>query len=178
MKFLVLFTALSFFVGFACADELQLSQYADIAELMMKKYQINVDNTDFTIFYRFSTVGQGEGSDEDTITTIKSIELDKERKSLIISIDNLNQTDILSIQFPKKLVSAEGTKLTLLVDGKEKGYESNVQGIKRTMIFVLPANSEKIEIVGTRVIPEFPSGLLALPVIISGMIIMQRLGKF
>ena len=178
MKFLVLFTALSFFVGFACADELQLSQYADIAELMMKKYQINVDNTDFTIFYRFSTMGQGEGSDEDIIATIKSIELDKERKSLIISVDNLNQTDILSIQFPKKLVSAEGTKLTLLVDGKEKGYESNVQDIKRTMIFVLPAKTEKIEIVGTNVIPEFSSGLTVLLALISGIIIMQRLGKF
>ena len=169
---------LSFFVGFAYADELQLAQYADIAELMMKKYQINVDNADFTIFYRFSTMGQGEGSDEDIIATIKSIELDKERKSLIISVDNLNQTDILSIQFPKKLVSAEGTKLTLLVDGKEKGYESNVQDIKRTMIFVLPAKTEKIEIVGTNVIPEFSSGLTVLLALISGIIIMQRLGKF
>ena len=60
--------------------QVQPVQHTDIAELMMKKYLLNVEDTDFTIFYRFSTVGEGESSDEDTQAQITSIDINKERK--------------------------------------------------------------------------------------------------
>jgi hypothetical protein len=144
--------------------QVQQVQHTDIAELMMKKYQINVENTDFTIFYRFSTTGEGESSDEDMQAQITSIEINKERKSLVFFVDDINQDDLMSVRFSEELVSAEGKRLVLLIDGQEKGYESNTQDDKRTMIFVLPAHATQVEIVGTKVIPEFPSGLFVLAV--------------
>ena len=57
MSGIVLFPGLVF-----ADDSIQPIQYADIAEIMMKKYELNVEDTDFTIFYRFSTVGAGESS--------------------------------------------------------------------------------------------------------------------
>lgn len=142
--------------------QVQQVQHMDIAELMMKKYQINVDNTDFTIFYRFSTTGEGESSEEDMQAQIKSVDLNKEKKSLVFSVDNINQDDLMSVRFSEELVSAVDKRLVLLIDGQEKGYESNTQDGKRTMIFVLPADSKQVEIIGTKVIPEFQSGLFAL----------------
>ena len=65
----------------------------------------------------------------------------------------------------------------MLIDGKEKGYESSSQNNKSTMIFVLPKDTTQVEIVGTRVIPEFPSGVLALIVVSSGVILAQKLRK-
>lgn len=142
--------------------QVQQVQHMDIAELMMKKYQINVDNTDFTIFYRFSTTGEGESSEEDMQAQVMSVDLNKERKSLVFSIDDINQDDLMSVRFSEELVSAADKRLVLLIDGQEKGYESNTQDGKRTMIFVLPADSKQVEIIGTKVIPEFQSGLFAL----------------
>lgn len=174
---LILVSGIVLFPGLAFADSTQLVQHADIAEIMMKKYQINVENTDFTIFFRFSTIGEGESSDEDHAAQIESIDINKERKSLIISLYKINQDDIMSIRFSQELVSGEGKRLTLLIDGKVSGYESSSQGDKNTMIFVLPKNTEHVEIVGTRVIPEFQSGILALIIMSSGMILAQKLRK-
>ena len=165
------------FPGLAFADSIQPVQHADIAEIMMKKYQIHVANTDFTIFYRFSTAGEGESSDEDRNAQITSIDVNQDRKSLVISLGKINQDDIMSIRFSQDLVSSEGKRLTLLIDGKEKGYESSSQDNKNTMIFVLPKDAGQIEIIGTKVIPEFSSGILALIVVSSGVILTQKLGK-
>ncbi|MEM2160872.1 MAG: hypothetical protein QXN55_07965 [Candidatus Nitrosotenuis sp.] len=169
---LVIFVMMSCSVP-AFAQNIQQIQHADIAELTMKKYQITIDDTPFTIFYRFSTVGAGEGSDEDLSAKLVSITINTERKSLVMTIDSINQTDIMSIRFPQELVSAEGGKLVLLLDGKEKGYESNTQDNKRTMIFVLPKDSSQVEIVGTKVIPEFPSALLVMIVILPSIFLMS-----
>jgi len=168
MKFILLI-ALAIMPGIAFAQT-HLIQYPDIAEIIMKKYQLNVENTDFTIFYRFSTGGEGGSSSEDETAKISSIEINKEKKAMVISLDEINQDDLMSIRFSEKLVSAQGQKLILLIDGKEKAYEFNTQDEKRTMVFMLPANSKQIEIVGTRVIPEFASSLVILTVIMSCVI--------
>lgn len=163
--------------GLAFADSIQPIQYADIAEVMMKKYQINVDNTDFTIFYRFSTVGEGESSDEDHTAQITSIDVNQDRKSLVISLDKINQDDIMSVRFSQELVSGEGKRLTLLIDGKEKGYESSSQDNKSTMIFVLPKDTAQVEIVGTKVIPEFPSSVLIMVAVSSIALLVPVFAK-
>ncbi len=155
-------------------DTLQYVQRYDIAELMMNKYTLSMDEGDFTIFYRLSTTeSEGEGTAEDLDAKVTSIGIDKERISLVIKLDDVRQTDIMSVRFPQDLVSAEGTELTLLVDGVQKGYEWSVQDDKTNMIFVIPAHTAKIEIIGTRVIPEFSSGLLLLDTIMSTMLIVH-----
>lgn len=167
MKSALLLTIIALpLVGIAFAENIVPVQQADIAELIMKKYQLRTENTDFTIFYRFTTGGgSDESSDEDTLAKVTSIDLSQEKKSLVILVNDVNQTDLLAVRFPQKLVSAEGKDLTLLIDGQKKGYESNIMEDKRTMIFVLPAKSTQVEIIGTRVIPEFPSGMLTLIVV-------------
>jgi hypothetical protein len=171
MKSVLLF-ALAVMPGIAFA-QIQV-QHTDIAELMMKKHQITVEDADYTVFYRFSTVGEGESSDEDTAAQITSVDINKERKSLVISIDDINQDDLMSVRFSEELVSAQGKRLVLLIDGEEKGYESNTQDGKRTMIFVLPEGSKQVEIVGTRVIPEFPSAALAMIIVMPLVLLLSR----
>src|SRR5574339_289549 len=108
MKFFILLLFIVFFpISVFADDSVKQVQHADIAEIMMKKYSITIDDTDFTIFYRFSTVGEGEGTDEDFEAKITSIEINKERKSLVITLDGIKQKDIMSLRFEKSLVSAE-----------------------------------------------------------------------
>jgi hypothetical protein len=157
--------------------QVQQIQHTDIAELMMKKYQISVENTDFTIFYRFSTAGEGESTSEDLQAQIRSIDINKERKSLMFSLSEINQDDLMSVRFSEELVSAEGKRLVLFIDGRERGYESNTQDGKRTMIFVLPAHTTQVEVVGTKVIPEFPSSVMVLAAVVSGIVLIQKMRK-
>lgn len=168
--------SLSFF-GVAFADDaIKQVQQADIAEITMKKYQVNVDGADFTVFYRLSTtIETAEGTPDDFEAKVTSVQINKERKSMIITLSDVKQTDIMSVRFEKTLVSAEGKKLTLMVNDKEKGYDSSSQGDKRSMIFIVPANTTQVEIIGTQVIPEFPSGLMMLLIVLSSVVLLQKL---
>lgn len=155
------------------SNSIQLVQ-RDIAELMMQKYHLEVVEQDFTIFYRLSVLESlGELSSEDHDSKVISMEINQERTSLIIKLDNIKQADMISIRFPQELISAEEGELTLLVDGKEKGYEWSVQEKSRNLIFVIPYRTTEVEIIGTRVIPEFTSALFVLTIITS-VLVVQR----
>lgn len=150
----------------------------DIAELMMQKYQLNADQRDFTIFYRISTLESVvESSMEDFDAKVVAMEIDQERTSLVITLDNIKQTDLMSVRFPQELISTEKGKFTLLVDGKERGYEWSAQEESRNLIFIIPKQTTEVEIIGNRVIPEFTSGLLVLIIVSSALLITQRLHK-
>lgn len=179
MKFLIFILivfSLSLF-GLAFADDTILQvQHANIAEIIMKKYQLAVDGTDHTVFYRLSTITETtEGTTDDFEAKVTSIQINKERKSMIITLADVKQTDIMSLRFEKALISAEGKRLTLIVGDKEKGYESSSEENKSTMIFLIPANTTQVEVVGTKVIPEFPSGLVVLIMVLSSAVLLQKL---
>ena len=82
MKFILLI-ALAIVPGIAFAQTQQI-QYSDISEIIMKKYQLTVENIDYTIFYRFSTGGEDRSSSEDQKAVIRLIEINKEKKAMVI----------------------------------------------------------------------------------------------
>ncbi|WKT58689.1 hypothetical protein QVH35_04840 [Candidatus Nitrosotenuis chungbukensis] len=141
----------------------QKIQYPDIAQLMMKKYQLQVEEKNFEIFYRLSTIeAVAESGTEDHDAQVISMGINSERSSLIIKLDNILNSDIMSIRFPKEVLSADKEKFTLLINGQEKGYEFSVSGKYTNLIFIVPKQTTEVEIIGTKVIPEFTGGLLIL----------------
>ena len=178
--FFFLFLILTTFqLGYSeSVDSIQLVAKLDIAELMMQKYQLTADQRDFTIFHRISTLESvGEGNTEDFDAKVVAMEINQERTSLVITLENIKQTDLMSVRFPQELISAEKGKFTLLVDGEERGYEWSVQEESRNLIFIIPKQTTEVEIIGNRVIPEFTSGLLVLIIVSSTLLITQRLYK-
>jgi hypothetical protein len=156
---------------------IRLVKQPDIAELMMQKYQLQVDQRNFTVFYRFSTLeGVGSGS-EDYDVNVMSLAVNQKNFSLVFTVNNIKQADIMSIRFPEELISAEKGKFTILADGKQRGYEMSVQEESRNLIFVVPEHTSKVEIIGTRVIPEFPSAVLILVIVSSVLLVTQRFYK-
>lgn len=158
------------------AESIQPVQHSDIAELMMKKHSLAVDGRDFIIFYKLSTIGGvGESTSEDHTARIVSMEIDKEDTSLVVDIENVMQDDIMSIKFPKEMLSAEGNKFVVLTDGKEKKYEYYTQENSTGIVFVLPSGTSRVEIIGTHVIPEFQYVLLILAAITSVILVGSRM---
>ncbi len=147
------------------ADDVSIQkiQYPDIAQLMMKKYPLQVEEKNFEIFYRLSTVGTvTEGGIEDHDAKVLSMNINPERSSLVIKLENILDSDIMSVRFPQEVLSAEKEKFTLLVNGQEKGYDFSVSGKYTNLIFIVPKQTTEVEIMGTEVIPEFTGGLLVL----------------
>jgi hypothetical protein len=142
---------------------IQKIQHPDIAQLMMKKYQLDVEERSFQILYRLSTPETvAEGSSEDYDAKVASMSINSERSSLIINLENIRHSDIMSIRFPKELLSADKEKFTLLINGQEKRYEFSVKGEYTNLIFIVPKQTTEVEIMGTKVIPEFTGGLFVL----------------
>jgi hypothetical protein len=153
-------------------------QNYDIAEIMMNKYRVSVGQDEFTVFYRLSVVGSaGEGTMEDLEAKLTSVSINQERISLVITLENIEQTDIMSLRLPKELISAEGKQLALFVDGKEIQYEWSVKDQYNNLIFIVPKQTTEVEVIGTRVIPEFPSGLLVLGFVSLGLVVAGTFAK-
>ena len=141
----------------AFESTIQQTGFHDISQLMMHKYLLDIDGKTYEIFYRFLNMENGR---EDKDATVSSINIDATNSTLVITVDNILQTDFLSLRIPQEVISAENEKFTIMVDGKEIGYELSFT--KDDVIFgiMLPKGSNQIQIIGTAVMPEF--GVLAL----------------
>ncbi|OLB91087.1 MAG: hypothetical protein AUH25_03465 [Thaumarchaeota archaeon 13_1_40CM_38_12] len=113
-----------------------------------------------------------------TITggTVKDISIDTQSISLIISINSTTDGTI-TIQIPRALVDAKTNSgqddaFIILIDGAEvKSQSESSNSNYRALTILFQAGSEKIEIIGTQVVPEFgPIAALVLSIAIISII--------
>ena len=111
---------------------------------------------------------------------IKSMEIDPVRSSLIITVETRQIGGKLQITLDRSLIDAKSDNkddhFAVMVDGKEGFYdETSSTPTERTLEIVVPAKAMIMEIVGTKVVPEFPIAMLAIASVFSAMIIAYRL---
>ena len=122
-----------------------------------------MENKTFIIYYRYAGGFEAEISTTDVKKPkIQSLDVNLERKSLIIEIDDTQKSDFMWIRIPGELLSAEQNDFQIFVnDIKQEydlvSYESDVR-----VGFLISEGSKKIEIIGTRVIPEFSTMIILL----------------
>ena len=140
----------------------------DIAQLMAGKYSLQVDEQTFDIYYGF------KGSLEVDISSQKAenpspskIFLNQERKSIEITFEENKYTGPMWVRLPTKLITAKGGGFQLFIDDFEKPYELTYYTDDISVGFFLPVGTQKIEIVGTSVIPEFST--MAVLILATGM---------
>ena len=151
-------------------------QYYHISQIMANKYPIIVDDKNFTVFYELSNLNT---SGYDYNGNISNISVISSKNSMLIHIDNILQTDEMSVRFNTEIISAENGKFTLLVDGVEKQYALNTFKQDVVMSFIITKGNHLIEIEGTRLIPEFglQSGVISA-ISIMGVVIISRKFRF
>ena len=111
---------------------------------------------------------------------IKSMEIDRDRNSLVITVETMQTGGKLEITLDRDLIDAKGDSkddhFTVLVDGKEGFFEeTSSTPAERTLEIVVPAKAMIVEIMGTKVVPEFPIAMLAIASVFSAMIAAYRL---
>jgi hypothetical protein len=133
----------------------------DIAELSSEEYLLQVDDQSFQIFYGFKgslEVKIGEKVIENP--KVNSMSINQERRSLEIKFEESTYKGPMWIRLPNEIISAEGAKFQVLVDGNEKRYELTSYTDNIAVGFILPPNVKQVEIIGTRVVPEFSTAII------------------
>ena len=112
--------------------------------------------------------------------SIRSIEVDPDFTSIVISVRTTDQDGELKITLPRQLIDAringDDDDFIVLVDGEEADFEeTDTTATERTLTIPVPAGAEEVEIIGTQVIPEFGIlAALALAAAVGAIVVISR----
>jgi len=95
-----------------------------------------------------------------------------ESNSLLLLIDSMDDGS-LSIALPRDVIDAKSANglddsFFILVDGEEALFEETISETERIISVNFPAGTEKVEIIGTFVIPEF--GTIAIMILVVSIV--------
>ena len=138
---MILFSAL-FFVANQSAE-------ADIAKIVSPKYELKVDENIYVIHYGYhgSLEFDIDKLQSAILPEVSSMSINEEKKSLEILLDNVEQKQFFWVMIPFDVMSAEGDDFVLLIDSVETGYEFTRGTGDNTIGMVVPAGTQKVEII-------------------------------
>lgn len=182
LSFLILFSGSVAFGEHMFEGKMTFSQYLDIAKLVGEQYTVNVDENSFTIYYGYggSMEVDIEELQQEVRPTVSSMNINTEKKSLEVHFNETPQKIVMWLRLPLDLISAEGENYQLLIDGVETEYDLTKYPDDYAIGMILPQGTQKIEIIGTYVIPEFgtvTSAIFAIS-LLSMIVLFQKKSKF
>ena len=156
------------------ADVDVFAESLDIVQLSSDKFTITVNDVSYDLYYGFHGSFDAMGSNEPQ-PKLSTMSLNQEKKSLGITFDSVPSDSIFWVRMPDELISAENGLFQVFVDGKETKYELIQFSKDMSLGIIMPQDGQHVEIIGTRVIPEFGSiAMLILAISVISIIIFTR----
>ena len=152
---LVMFSVIFGSVFATCVTTVN-AQTADILEVVGDKYYVNVDGNDYRVLYGYGA--SFELSEEDLrkeLPDLLSINLNVERKSLEIQLENVDESFLFWVMPDSELLSAENYNYQVFVNSKNTLYDLVIQDKGVRIGFVIPSGTQDVEIIGTKVTDQF-----------------------
>ncbi|MGY5151913.1 MAG: PEFG-CTERM sorting domain-containing protein [Candidatus Nitrosopumilus sp. bin_6a] len=150
------------------------AQYLDISQLESEKVTFTFDEKSYDVYYGYHGSLDAMGS-ESLFPTLSSMEINQERKSIEIIMEVVPEKTDFWVRTPQDVLYAENEKYTVLIDGVDTRYDLMKFPNDYVIGFIISEDTKKIEIIGTRVIPEFGAyAILILGVSILGLIYFAR----
>ena len=137
------------------------AQQPDIVQLSSEKFIITVDDISYDMYYGYHGSFDSMASD-DPQPVLESMLLNQERKSLEITFESVPENSIFWVRMPDKVISAEKGQFQVYVDDKKTKYELIQYPNDMSLGIIMPKDGEHVEIIGTKVIPEFGSLVLIM----------------
>ena len=114
--------------------------------------------------------------------TIKDMALDTNATSLVISLQMANDGN-LTITLPRTVIDAKAgandDQFFVLVDGADTNFQESKTNTDRTLSIPVIAGTEKVEIIGTQVVPEFgPVSYAVLIISIISIVVITTKTRF
>ena len=173
--FLMILTPTSVYSEFIFKDMKAFGQYPDIGQIMAEKITFEYDDETFDVYYGYKGSLDSIGS-HSAEPILSSMTINEERKSIEIKMDEVPAKTDFWVRIPPEVLYAEGDEFIVLVDGVNTGYDITTFPNDYAIGFIILETTENIEIIGTRVIPEFGVfSVMVLGISIIGLIFfMQR----
>ena len=144
------------------------AQFPDISQLSAEKFTLEINNTSYDLYYGYrGSLDSVSKPGESAVLSLMSI--NQERKSLEITMSRVPEKNEFWVRIPFKVIYAENENYKVLVDGVDTKYDLMKFPSDYVVGVLIPQNTKNIEIIGTKVIPEF--GLV--PVLILGISILS-----
>jgi len=114
--------------------------------------------------------------------TVKDMALDTNATSLVISLQTTSDGN-LTITLPRTVIDAKAgandDQFFVLVDGADTNFQESKTSTDRTLSIPIIIGTEKVEIIGTQVVPEFgPLSSAILVISIISIIIITTKTRF
>ena len=153
-------------------------QYPDIGQIMAEKITFEFGDDTFDIYYGYKGSLDSMGSYHDE-PILSSMTINEERKSIEIIMEDVPEKTDFWVRIPPEVLYAEGDKFIVLVDGVNTGYDMTTFPNDYAIGFIISETAENIEIIGTKVIPEFGSfSIMILGISILGLVYFTQRTSF
>ena len=153
-------------------------QYLDISQLESDKVSFVFDEKSYDIYYGY----RGSLDDMSSNTSypiLSSMEINEENKSIDIVMESVPEKTDFWVRMPDDVIYAENEKFTVIVDGVDTRYDLMKFPTDHVIGFIIDEDTKNIEIIGTRVIPEFGAyASLILAISIVGLVFFARKFSF
>ena len=173
-KFLLIPTFFLFLIPFTnvyaehVLDIEAFAQYLDIAQLEAEKFVLELDGNSYDLYYGYHGSLDAMGTDfQEPI--VSEIFLNVERKSLEISFEDVPEKTDFWVRIPFEVLTADQEKYQLLVNEVDTGYDLMKMPDGYVVGFIISEDTKHVEIIGTKVIPEFG----ALSILVLGLAVMS-----
>ena len=154
------------------------AQYLDISQLEAEKVTFTFDEKSYDIYYGYRGSLDSMGSDTE-FPVLSSMKINQERKSIEIIMEDVPEKTDFWVRTPEDVLYADGEKFKVLVDGVDTGYDLMKFPNDYVVGIVISEDTKNIEIIGTRVIPEFGAySVLILGITILGLVYFTRKFSF
>ncbi len=153
-------------------------QFPDIVQLSSEKFVLEIDGNSYDLYYGYHGSMDSMTIDEEK-PTLSSMSLNPERLSLEITFDEVPINGVFWVRMPFEVISAEKEQFQLFIDGVETQFDLTKFPNDYALGMIIPKNGQHIEIVGTKVIPEFGTiSILILGITVLSIVFLVRKSPF
>ena len=148
------------------------AQYLDISQIESEKFVLEVDGNSYDIYYGYHGSLDAMGSDFEE-PTLYEIIVNHERNSLEITMSEVPERTDFWVRTPFEVIFAEKENYQVLVDGVDTGYDLMKFPNDYVIGLFITEETKHIEIIGTKVIPEFGSIPILILIVTIGVIVFM-----
>lgn len=174
LSFLLIIPASSYAFAEHIFNPEAYAQYLDISQLESDKVPFTFDEKSYDIYYGYKG-SLDDMSSNTSFPILSSMDINQENKSIEIVMESVPKKTDFWVRMPDDVIYAENEKFTVLVDGVDTRYDLMKFPTDHVIGFIIDDNTKNIEIIGTRVIPEFGAyATLILAISIVGLVFFAR----
>ena len=171
--FLLPFFLISVYAEHVFKEPDAFAQYLDISQIESEKFVLEIDGYSYDVYYGYHGSLDALGSDT-VFPILDSMQINMDKKSLEITMDSVPEKTDFWVRMPDELIHADNEKFKVLVDGVDTGYDLMKFPNDHVIGFFITEDAKNIEIIGTRVVPEFGTiAIMSLGIAILMLILMR-----